>query len=67
MRAALHKGVPPLFVTLRSLYSEPEKVTISFNTISFLLVLFLANRMISVPMIYLNDVGFLKGIVNKHI
>ena len=67
MRAALHKGVPPLFVTLRSLYSEPEKVTISFNTISFFLVLFLANKMISVPIIYLNDVGFLKGIVNEHI
>ena len=26
MRHALHKGVPPLFVNLRSLYKDPEKV-----------------------------------------
>ena len=28
MRHALHKGVPPLFVNLRSLYKDPEKVRI---------------------------------------
>ncbi len=26
MRHALHKGVPPLFVNLRALYKDPEKV-----------------------------------------
>ena len=28
MRHALHKGVPPLFVNLRSLYNDPEKVSL---------------------------------------
>lgn len=28
MRHALHKGVPPLFVDLRPLYADPEKVKI---------------------------------------
>jgi peptide alpha-N-acetyltransferase len=26
LRQGLHKGVPPLFVDLRSLYKDPEKV-----------------------------------------
>lgn len=28
LRAALQKGVPPLFTDLRSLYDDPERVTI---------------------------------------
>jgi len=28
MRQALHKGIPPLFVNMRSLYTDPEKVKI---------------------------------------
>jgi len=28
LRQGLHKGVPPLFVDLRSLYKDPEKVEI---------------------------------------
>lgn len=28
LRQGLHKGVPPLFVDLRSLYKDPEKVDI---------------------------------------
>jgi peptide alpha-N-acetyltransferase len=28
LRQGLHKGVPPLFVDLRSLYRDPEKVEI---------------------------------------
>ena len=31
MRSALHKGVPPLFVNLRSLYKDPEKVSYIFK------------------------------------
>ena len=30
MRQALHKGIPPLFVNMRSLYTDPEKVSHSF-------------------------------------
>ncbi|XP_064608201.1 N-alpha-acetyltransferase 15, NatA auxiliary subunit-like [Liolophura sinensis] len=28
LQRALHKGVPPLFVTLRPLYKDPEKITV---------------------------------------
>lgn len=28
LRQGLHKGVPPLFVDLRSLYKDPEKVEV---------------------------------------
>jgi peptide alpha-N-acetyltransferase len=28
LRQGLHKGVPPLFVDLRSLYQDPEKVDV---------------------------------------
>lgn len=28
LRKGLHKGVPPLFVDLRSLYKDPAKVTV---------------------------------------
>ncbi|CAB3378713.1 Hypothetical predicted protein [Cloeon dipterum] len=33
LRRGLHKGVPPLFVDLRSLYKDPEKVNIIHNLI----------------------------------
>ena len=32
MRQSLHKGVPPLFVSFRSLYTDPEKVGGPWNT-----------------------------------
>ena len=35
LRAALHKGVPPLFIRLKELYKSPEKVSKLSFTLMF--------------------------------